>query len=367
MLKWQRPRLECHICIICHLVPWLFVEQIMPRPTNTSEPNDRARIWSMARIQKHFQKMTRNAGGCIRVMVSMMKIWQKFDSTVSRGKLSNPMRRRLLVKRTHEGLGESIESASLGDHFGRDSTIAKLKPKYFWPEMWTDINNYINCERCQKNQQIWLSWGSAAQHTCASNPDATSRHWSVLIERIQWWICCCGYSTWLFHQIFVLRLPLKIKRHSLSAPSSSKKSLWSSNHSNKWSRMWIYKSGGSKTIPTVTDCKTKNLADLFHTQGKLELSYTGNPLTNWQVTKQSSHFHPHHHHKQFVPVGVNQPNTHLALPQGSALWSWMKCKLKFPTQKQPLVDAWRPFTHLPEPISAVARIHRQSGHPKSME
>ena len=40
-------------------------------------------------------------------------------------------RRRLLIQCVQEGLGDSIESASLGSHLGRDGTISKLSSKYF--------------------------------------------------------------------------------------------------------------------------------------------------------------------------------------------------------------------------------------------
>ena len=57
-------------------------------------------------------------------------------------------KRQLLVKCMHEGVGENIESVSLGGHLGRDSTISKMTPKYFWPKMWNDIDKYIkNCDK----------------------------------------------------------------------------------------------------------------------------------------------------------------------------------------------------------------------------
>ena len=50
---------------------------------------------------------------------------------------------------TREELGENIESVSLDGHLGRDSTITKLKPKYFWPKMWADLNNYMYIKNCE--------------------------------------------------------------------------------------------------------------------------------------------------------------------------------------------------------------------------
>ena len=99
---------------------------------------------------------------------------------------------------------EHWESASHGGHLGRDRTIAKLKPKHLWLKMWADINNYVkDYEWCQKNINKFDKVGNQlrsipAQHTCA-----TSGHWSVLVECIQWWISCCDCSSWPFHQILL--------------------------------------------------------------------------------------------------------------------------------------------------------------------
>src|SRR6266542_6869223 len=39
-------------------------------------------------------------------------------------------------------------------HFGIESTLTKLKEKYYWPKMKNDIKNYIQtydqCQRCEK-------------------------------------------------------------------------------------------------------------------------------------------------------------------------------------------------------------------------
>lgn len=55
------------------------------------------------------------------------------------------------MKACHEGVGDSKEARALGGHFGRDKTYKKLRSRYYWPSMSTDIFNYISaCDTCQR-------------------------------------------------------------------------------------------------------------------------------------------------------------------------------------------------------------------------
>ena len=128
----------------------------MPRPKNSSEP-DYLAIRNYLKHNTYPENYSKNEKKCLRVASKtyglrgqdLVKI--RADST-SKIVIESEDRRQLLVQCTHEGLGESIEAAALGGHLGRDSTIARLTTKYWWPKMWVDIENYVkNCERCQKN------------------------------------------------------------------------------------------------------------------------------------------------------------------------------------------------------------------------
>ena len=38
-----------------------------------------------------------------------------------------------------------------GGHLGRDKTHSKISPRYYWPNMYTDIEEYVKtCETCQR-------------------------------------------------------------------------------------------------------------------------------------------------------------------------------------------------------------------------
>ena len=42
-----------------------------------------------------------------------------------------------------------------GAHFGRDKTLKKIKARYFWNNMNSDINNYVkSCIHCNQNNPI---------------------------------------------------------------------------------------------------------------------------------------------------------------------------------------------------------------------
>jgi Integrase zinc binding domain/Integrase core domain len=46
----------------------------------------------------------------------------------------------------------------IGGHFGKDVMFEKIGDVYFWPQMYTDIRNYVSgCDRCQKRGKVRLS------------------------------------------------------------------------------------------------------------------------------------------------------------------------------------------------------------------
>lgn len=129
----------------------------MPRPKNSAEPDYNA-LRNYLKDGSYPESYSKNEKRCLRVASKSYNIrgedLEKIrnDGGETRKIVETEERRQLLIQCVHEGLGDSIESASLGGHLGRDSTISKLSPKYFWPKMWEDIDKYIkNCERCQKN------------------------------------------------------------------------------------------------------------------------------------------------------------------------------------------------------------------------
>lgn len=51
----------------------------------------------------------------------------------------------------HEGSDESIESAALSSHRGRDATMNMLSKRYYWPSMSADVKSQIKiCDICQQ-------------------------------------------------------------------------------------------------------------------------------------------------------------------------------------------------------------------------
>ena len=44
-------------------------------------------------------------------------------------------KRKLMVRAIHEGVGDTVESRSLGSHLGRDKTTEKITMKYWWPSV----------------------------------------------------------------------------------------------------------------------------------------------------------------------------------------------------------------------------------------
>lgn len=56
-----------------------------------------------------------------------------------------------IIRATHEGLGETVESRSLGGHLGWDKTEGRISTSVWWPGVRKDVRNYIqHCDRCQR-------------------------------------------------------------------------------------------------------------------------------------------------------------------------------------------------------------------------
>ena len=56
-----------------------------------------------------------------------------------------------IVLACHEGLGYSLESKSLGGHFGRDKTVSKVTRRYVWPRIIQHVAELVHrCDVCQR-------------------------------------------------------------------------------------------------------------------------------------------------------------------------------------------------------------------------
>lgn len=66
----------------------------------------------------------------------------------------NVQRRKEIViaAYAHEGTDSGIEACALGGHQGSDKTGYSLSSKYWWPNLWSNVEHFVKtCERCQKN------------------------------------------------------------------------------------------------------------------------------------------------------------------------------------------------------------------------
>ncbi|XP_022160985.1 uncharacterized protein LOC111027077 [Myzus persicae] len=56
-----------------------------------------------------------------------------------------------LISMTHRGIESSVESISLSAHRGRDACISIIESRMFWPNIYSDVCNFIKeCDICQK-------------------------------------------------------------------------------------------------------------------------------------------------------------------------------------------------------------------------
>ena len=57
----------------------------------------------------------------------------------------------------HKGLGDTLESTSMGGHAGQNKTRDKITARYFWPKITEQVAQYISaCPACQKAKFISL-------------------------------------------------------------------------------------------------------------------------------------------------------------------------------------------------------------------
>jgi hypothetical protein len=58
---------------------------------------------------------------------------------------------RVITLQDKEKLLYNYHTSPLGGHFGIKKTIETIKQKYYWPDMYQDIRNYIEtCDQCQR-------------------------------------------------------------------------------------------------------------------------------------------------------------------------------------------------------------------------
>ena len=49
-----------------------------------------------------------------------------------------------IIKSMHEGLGDTLESTSMGGHAGQNKTRDKITAQYFWPKITKQVAQYIS-------------------------------------------------------------------------------------------------------------------------------------------------------------------------------------------------------------------------------
>ena len=66
----------------------------------------------------------------------------------------------------HEGLGDTLESTSMGGHAGQNKTRHKITPRYFCPKIMEQVSQYICVyPACQKAKFINLQKTNAELHS----------------------------------------------------------------------------------------------------------------------------------------------------------------------------------------------------------
>ena len=67
----------------------------------------------------------------------------------------NPQRHLRVIKPAEvETILHNFHSDPLAGHFGYDETYRAISEKYFWPQMGTDIKNYVqSCNACQQHKK----------------------------------------------------------------------------------------------------------------------------------------------------------------------------------------------------------------------
>ena len=66
----------------------------------------------------------------------------------------------------HEGLGDTLESTSMGGHAGQNKTRDKITARYYWPKITEQVSQYISaCPACQKAKFVSLQKTKAELHS----------------------------------------------------------------------------------------------------------------------------------------------------------------------------------------------------------
>ena len=71
-----------------------------------------------------------------------------------------------IIKSMHKGLGDTLESTSMGGHVGQNKTRDKITAQYFWPKITEQVAQYIPaCPACQKAKFVSLQKTNAELHS----------------------------------------------------------------------------------------------------------------------------------------------------------------------------------------------------------
>ena len=71
-----------------------------------------------------------------------------------------------IIKSMHKGLGDTLESTSMGGYVGQNKTRDKITARYYWPKITEQVAQYISaCPACQKAKFISLQKTNAELHS----------------------------------------------------------------------------------------------------------------------------------------------------------------------------------------------------------
>ena len=80
--------------------------------------------------------------------------------------ITDEQMQRDIIKSMHEGLGDTLESTSMGGHAGQNKTRDKITARYFWPKITEQVAQYISaCPACQKAKFVSLQKTNAELHS----------------------------------------------------------------------------------------------------------------------------------------------------------------------------------------------------------
>ena len=70
-----------------------------------------------------------------------------------------------IIKSMHEGLGDTLESTSMGGHVGQNKPRDKITARYYWPKIMEQVAQYMSaCPACQKAKFISLQKTNTELH-----------------------------------------------------------------------------------------------------------------------------------------------------------------------------------------------------------